>query len=150
MMEYHYMGTKPRLSRLPYYILSLKVIYNSIDRLYKYDFLYDLLFSSPFKKIHLKKNNLIFQLKTWLDILTLKEVVLDDEYQNHGVVVEQKDRVIVDIGAGFGDFSIMIARKFPQAKIFAFEPDSLYFSLLLENIRLNGVKNVFPFLFLDE
>lgn len=124
---------KLNLIRLPYYFSSLlKLLLNS---------------KITFRKntIRLKKHNLNFKIKTILDLLILKEVILDEEYENSEVKIERGDRVIVDIGAGFGDFSILAAKKYPEAKIFAFEPNHSYFSLLQENIKGNRVKNVKAF-----
>jgi len=124
---------KLNLVRLPYYFSSLlKLFLNS---------------KITFRKntIRLKKHDLNFKIKTILDLLILKEVVLDEEYENGTVKINSKDRIIVDIGAGFGDFSILTAKRFPEAKVFAFEPNSSYFSLLQENINQNRVKNVMAF-----
>jgi FkbM family methyltransferase len=54
----------------------------------------------------------------------------------------EDQRVIVDIGAHIGDFSIYCARKAPAASIYAFEPWAPNFRLLVENLRLNGIDNV--------
>lgn len=142
-MEYQPFSAKIRISRLFYYINTLFKLFDNMRPSYRMKFVQDILIPSGYRQIYFK-NGIVFKMKTLLDILTLKEVVLDDEYQNYGVRVSGTDRVIVDIGAGFGDFSIMIAKKFPRAKIFAFEPDPSYFSLLKQNITLNFVKNVYP------
>lgn len=142
-MEYRYSGAKLKIRRIPYYLRSLLILLKEIEPKWRLRFFIDLLLPK-IKTVKLKKRKLVFRLKTWLDVLTLKEVVLDGEYERYGVKIEDRDRIIVDIGAGFGDFSIFIAKKFPQAKIFAFEPDSAYFVLLKENIRLNKVKNIIP------
>jgi predicted RNA methylase len=92
-------------------------------------------------RIIFHKPRLIFRVLTLLDVLTLKEVVLDRCYEQD-VSVSEKDRVIVDIGAGFGDFAVSIAKRYPKASIYAFEPDLKYFSLLKENIRENKVRNI--------
>lgn len=144
-MEYQPLKTKIRYKRIPYYIRSLIEVVEEIDLPYFLRFACDFFFHKKIKRLHLKKYNLVFKLSTYLDILTLKEVVIDEEYENHGVEIEEKDRIIVDIGAGFGDFSILTAKKFPQARIFAFEPDPFYFNLLRDNIRLNKVRNIIAY-----
>lgn len=140
-MEYKYSGTKLKIHRISYYFRSLLILLKEIEPKCWLRFFIDLLLPK-IKTVKLKKRKLVFQLKTWLDVLTLKEVVLDEEYERYGVEIEDKDRIIVDIGAGFGDFSITITKKYPRVKIFAFEPDSFYFNLLQENIRLNKVRNI--------
>jgi len=133
-----------RWVRLPYYISSfVKLFLKGVPPLSVPKFFIELF--KPTKVILLRKFGMTFKLKTYLDLLVLKEVVLDEEYESLGVAIDEKDKIIIDIGAGFGDFSIMIAKKFPGARIYAFEPDQSYFSLLKENIKINNVQNVFAF-----
>ncbi len=50
---------------------------------------------------------------------------------------------VVDIGANIGYYTLLMARQVgPAGKVFAFEPDPFNFSLLEENVRSNGYKNV--------
>lgn len=49
-----------------------------------------------------------------------------------------------DIGANIGFFSLVIARKFPDAQVYAFEPCLETFETLLANIHLNGLGNIKP------
>lgn len=142
-MDYQPISAKIRLRRIPYYIRSFFTLFRALEPHSRVRFIGDLLLLSGDKTIYLQ-NGLVFELKSLLDILTLKEVIMDDEYQKKGVQITHEDRIIVDIGAGFGDFSIMIAKKFPKAKIYAFEPDPIYFKLLNVNISRNKIKNVFP------
>jgi len=55
-------------------------------------------------------------------------------------------RVIVDIGASIGTFSIFAGAKGKRAKVYSFEPNPKYFNLLQDNIRLNKLEGrVRPF-----
>jgi FkbM family methyltransferase len=67
-----------------------------------------------------------------------------DAYHFEGVTVEPGD-VILDIGAHVGGFSIYAAKRWPQARILAFEPSTTNYQRLLRNLELAGVKNVEPF-----
>lgn len=49
--------------------------------------------------------------------------------------------IFFDVGANQGDYSIMLADKFPEAKIFAFEPHPKNYEIL-GNLK---IKNFFPF-----
>lgn len=58
---------------------------------------------------------------------------------------------ILDIGANFGWFSMHIAKKINDTKVFSFEPVPSTFEYLLKNIELNKIKNIkcFNFGFAD-
>jgi FkbM family methyltransferase len=50
---------------------------------------------------------------------------------------------VVDMGANIGYYTLLAARRVGlKGKVYAFEPEPRNFKLLLENIRLNGYKNV--------
>ena len=48
--------------------------------------------------------------------------------------------VVIDIGANIGMISILLAKKFPFIKIYAFEPLKTNYNNLLKNIELNKIK----------
>lgn len=58
--------------------------------------------------------------------------------------VLRSGQTFFDIGANIGFFSLVIARKFPAAQVYAFEPCHETFETLLTNIRLNGLENIKP------
>lgn len=49
---------------------------------------------------------------------------------------------VFDIGANVGWYSLHFSKKFPNARILAFEPVKKTFDYLLENIHINGTKNI--------
>lgn len=51
-------------------------------------------------------------------------------------------KTIFDIGANYGWYSIHVARKFPGAAIYSFEPIPYTFSQLKKNIALNHIDNI--------
>lgn len=53
--------------------------------------------------------------------------------------------VLVDIGAHIGGWTVYMSRRFPQARVVAFEPVGENFALLQENIRLNQLTRVTAF-----
>lgn len=55
------------------------------------------------------------------------------------------DSNFIDVGAGFGDYSLIAADKISKDTILAFEPSKEPFQQLLENIRLNNITNIFPY-----
>jgi FkbM family methyltransferase len=52
---------------------------------------------------------------------------------------------IIDIGAHIGAFSIYAATKYPDAKIFCYEPDPHNYEKLIKNIKANNIDNIIPF-----
>lgn len=52
---------------------------------------------------------------------------------------------IIDLGANFGYHTVGMARMVPNGSVFAFEPQSLFFSQLQLNILTNALRNVVPF-----
>lgn len=74
-----------------------------------------------------------------LDVLLAVETILDDHYRLRELGGARR---IVDAGAGTGDFSILAARLFPDAKIVCFEPDARYVEVLRGNLARNGCRNV--------
>ena len=53
--------------------------------------------------------------------------------------------VILDVGAHVGVVSIYLAKRFPDARIFAFEPLGVNYANLVENVRRNKVDNIRTF-----
>lgn len=49
---------------------------------------------------------------------------------------------VIDIGANLGWYSMHLSKRFPQSKIFAFEPIPNTFHFLNANIQLNGLTNI--------
>lgn len=53
--------------------------------------------------------------------------------------------IVVDIGAHVGVVSCYLAKRFPSARIFAFEPVPANFDRLIRNLDANGCVNVFAY-----
>src|SRR5438477_12484313 len=64
------------------------------------------------------------------DAWVFKEVLLDSEYD---FLPPISPKVIVDAGANIGLSSIFFANKFPEATIYALEPEESNFQLLEKN-----------------
>lgn len=76
------------------------------------------------------QHTLNLRLKT-TDVVTYKKIFEDEEY---GFSVPKEPSFIIDAGANIGLASIFLARKYPQARIFALEPEQENFKLLKKNI----------------
>ncbi|MDA8085911.1 MAG: FkbM family methyltransferase, partial [Nitrospiraceae bacterium] len=57
--------------------------------------------------------------------------------------LDKADAVLFDIGANIGMFSIKMAKQYPRARIYSFEPNPDVFERLARNIETNNVRNVF-------
>lgn len=76
-----------------------------------------------------------------MDVWIIKETCIDRDYERDHVVI-QEGWTVLDVGAGFGDFAISVAREHPDAVVYAFEPLPESLALLEENLSLNEIKNV--------
>ena len=56
--------------------------------------------------------------------------------------IGENNQVIIDIGANIGWYSIHLAQKFQQSKIYAFEPIPDTYNQLISNAKLNNLNNV--------
>ena len=73
------------------------------------------------------------------------------DYDSEKVTIEWIDNfikngdMVYDVGANIGIFSLLIAKKYSNSKVIAFEPEAGNFYKLNKNILLNQLKNIFPF-----
>ncbi len=66
------------------------------------------------------------------DLATLTEVLLDESYR---LPFDLQPTTIVDAGANIGLASAYFARRFPEARIVALEPDRTNYDLMCHNVR---------------
>ena len=85
-----------------------------------------------------------FAVRSRMDIWILKESCLDRDYER-GAVAVRDGWTVFDVGAGFGDFTVRVARECPHSRVFAFEPLPESFARLEEHVRENGAGNVRAF-----
>jgi tRNA (guanine37-N1)-methyltransferase len=52
--------------------------------------------------------------------------------------------VVIDMFAGVGPFSIQIAKKFNNVKVYAIDTNPVAIQFLKQNIALNKIENIFP------
>jgi len=87
------------------------------------------------------RDGLSLDLSAVIDLLVVKETFADDVY-GLGALHVNPGELIVDVGAGVGDFTLAAARRFAQSEVHAFEPNPRAFELLEGNLRRNGSANV--------
>ena len=66
----------------------------------------------------------------------------EEQYCDYWIKFARQSQVIFDVGANAGLYSLLAAAANPQASIHAFEPTKEIVEQLLDNIRLNGIRNV--------
>jgi len=96
------------------------------------------------REVRLRKSGVRFLVRGAMDIWIIKETWLDRFYERYGVPIGA-EWTVIDVGAGVGDFAIFAATRHPTNVVYAFEPFPESFRLLQENLRRNGVENVYPF-----
>lgn len=72
------------------------------------------------------------------DIFVLREVLVEEEYQDISTVLKTKDIRLVDVGANLGAFTVWANAVFGVREAFCFEPEPDSFRLLGFNLALNG------------
>ncbi|HDD24529.1 MAG TPA: FkbM family methyltransferase [Chloroflexi bacterium] len=133
------------LSRLSYYISSIPTLLLGIKN-WPAIITAFLGLRVPERIVLELRNGCHFRVRTPMDIWIIKETCLDRQYERQGV--EIKDGwVVLDIGAGLGDFAICVALEHPHSTVYAYEPFLESFAMLEENLDLNQVRNVkaFPY-----
>lgn len=79
------------------------------------------------------RDGLLLLVQDFCDATTVWTVWCKEEYK-----VSQDAKVIVDLGANIGAFSIYAAHKSPNAHVISLEPFPSTFKKLVDNILLNG------------
>jgi len=102
--------------------------------------------TSSFVKIKFRKMNKLklpgikhrFKIRnTFVDMQMFNQIFLDNSYE----IDFEEPKVIIDAGANIGLFAVLMASRFPDAKIICIEPDAENFALLKENVSV--YENIF-------
>ena len=91
--------------------------------------------------IRLFRKNLKFYTYDFRDALVFKEVIIDENYEKYHQI--KRDDIVIDIGAGLGDFSIYASLR--AKKVFAFEMDKKRLEMMKKNIATNARHNIHLF-----
>ena len=100
-----------------------------------------------------KYDSTIFETKSGLkiklrtnstDLMALTNVWMIDEYKIKDYNINEND-TIIDIGSHIGTFSLLVSQFCKKGKIFSYEPMPDNFEYLQKNLKLNQIKNIFPF-----
>lgn len=78
------------------------------------------------------------------DISTLLEVYSYNYYTLLKNFLPNENDIVFDLGAGIGEYTFLASQQAKMGKVIAIEPNMESFNLLVENIKLNKIKNVIP------
>lgn len=136
----------------------IKKIYNKYhDILFKYS---DLIIKTDIQKIEITSSNVKMTSKKFgVNMILPKHdhrsaplecINFNSCEENELEVIMQmlpKRGNFIDIGANIGWHSLIIAKKFKKIKVYAFEPIKKTYNYLIQNIKLNSIKNINPYNF---
>jgi len=100
-----------------------------------------------------RKEHVVFETRTNIkikirvhstDLMAFTNVWLVGDYAKPGFEIGDND-TIIDIGSHIGLFALYAFQYCKKGRIFCFEPVKENYELLLTNLQMNNVKNVFPF-----
>lgn len=117
---------------VPYYLSSIRSIVTGISNWYIIPLL-SIIHPLQFQI----KGGGIFIADNFMDIWTLKEVLLDDCYKINKL---RKLNTVIDIGAAIGDFSIQTSMR--AARVISCEYDKNRLQMLKGNISISKRKNI--------
>jgi FkbM family methyltransferase len=128
------------ISRLRYYLSLLPLALFQIQNPFS---ILALLFRRQFSKpaVLRLRDGAQFQVRTAMDVWIIIETYLARDYERHGFDL-QSNWLVIDIGAGLGDFAITAAKKCRHGFVYAYEPFPESFELMQRNLSLNRVENV--------
>ncbi|MGI8484769.1 MAG: FkbM family methyltransferase [Thermomicrobiales bacterium] len=93
------------------------------------------------KTVHVRRPDLKFEVRSPMDVWSVKEATVDLLYTRYGFPV-QPGWTVVDIGAAIGEFAVYVGNADSRNRVLAFEPFPESVMLLCNNIRLNNLANV--------
>ena len=95
------------------------------------------------------KNGKVIKLKTNQTCHVTSEVFWNGsssyEYSDLFEVLFEKSKVFFDVGSNIGYYAIMAGKTNPDLKTYAFDPSPGPYAYLEDNVKINKLKNVFPF-----
>ena len=99
-----------------------------------------------------KKDHVIFETRSGLkikirvnstDLMAFTHVWMIQEYSDDNFSINNDD-VVIDVGAHIGLFALFASQFCKNGKIFCYEPIKENYKILIENIEMNQIQNIFP------
>ena len=134
----------PSLRKYAYYLLSIFKLLFGFDNPLLLVRIFLNRTQPGIQTVRLRRRGLQFRVRGAMDVWSIKETFLDRFYEKYGFTI-QPHWMIIDIGAGLGDYSLYAAVTQPTSQVFSFEPYPESFVLMQKNLLLNGTTNVQAF-----
>lgn len=93
------------------------------------------------REIKVFGRDLRVHLESDADLSVFEEIFVDRDYKIVDEILKRA-KVVIDVGAHLGFFSLYCGCLNSEVKIFSFEPEERNYRFLKENLRENRVKNV--------
>src|SRR5712692_6064311 len=119
-----------RLSALGYYLASIPALLHGVKNWSAFP----ALAARRPTVVELRHPALRFHVRGLMDLWIIKETCLDRDYETIGEEL-QDGWIVLDIGAGLGDFAVYAAKSRPHSRIFAYEPFPESYELLQQNLK---------------
>lgn len=128
--------------------IDLKLILKGRYFIDKLKVLFSFFFLSPLRKIGFTKKEILITMKSKDGIFICGDKsihAIDTNYEKPlRKFFDLKEGVFIDVGANFGRYSIMMARRLrDKGTVICMEPEPHTVKLLKQNVVLNKLKNVF-------
>ena len=82
--------------------------------------------------------------RLWYDLYSTDPVWLEMRFIRDNLI-NPKGGVVIECGAHHGATTIMLSHWVgAEGKVYAYEPGKVNYGILVENIKLNAIKNIFP------
>ncbi|MEI7578648.1 MAG: FkbM family methyltransferase [bacterium] len=72
------------------------------------------------------------------------EIFRENLHMLHQNFWAEDAKIVVDLGANFGFFTLKVKQNSPDVKIISVEPNVYAFDLLVKNVSQNRLKNIYP------
>ena len=94
----------------------------------------------PARRVGLRRGGQTFEVRTFLELWSLKETLLDLSYEKFGFALPESG-VVVDVGAAIGEFTVLAASR-TECTVVAIEPNPFSQRVLERNLEANGCGDV--------
>ncbi len=90
-------------------------------------------------------SKIICRLRDWIpwNIYLHGSYIVEEAYEKFMLSYCEQSKVIFDVGANIGYYTVQFANK-TDGKVYAFEPMNYQYRMLLKNVEINELNNVYP------